>query len=102
MSPEGVQTSPLDLSIKKERFSYPQRPTSPPNSCTKTTFTYDRQMSMENYLGPPKVITEPKKEWHYRSLKDLQKKHLPYLAGIGPQRTPIRVSVSYSSYLFIN
>ncbi len=101
MSPDRIQTSPLDLSIKSGRFLYPQKSTSPPNSCAKTTYNYDRQMSIESILDPPRVITEPKKEWHYRSLKDLLKKHLPYLAGIGPQRTPIRVSVSYSPFLSI-
>jgi hypothetical protein len=101
MYPDGVQTSPLDLSVKKEGFFHPQRPISPMNSCSMPAFAYERQMSIEYTFEPPRVLTEPKREWHYRSLKDLQKKHLPYLAGIGPQRTPIRVSVGYLSYVFI-
>ena len=98
MSPDGVQTSPLDLSMKKQGFFHPQRSITPPQSFTKTALTYSREMSMEDVLESPRVITEPKREWHYRSLKDLQKKHLPYLAGIGPQRTPVRVSVSDFSH----
>ena len=103
MYPDGVQTSPLDLSLKKEGFFHPQRSMSPMESYSIPPLAYARQMSIERSFEPPRVITEPKKEWHYRSLKDLQKKHLPYLAGIGPQRTPIRVAVcertNYQIYL---
>ena len=97
MSPDSIQTSPLDLSTKNRPFSYPQRSPSPSDVYTRTTHNYSKQFSLENLLEPPVIVTEPKKEWHYRSLKDLLKKHLPYLAGIGPQRTPIRVTVSLYS-----
>lgn len=50
-------------------------------------------MSIDDAFEPPEIITQPKREWHYRSIKDLAKQHLPYLAGSGPQRTPIRVRV---------
>jgi len=57
-------------------------------------------MSVDDTYEPPEVITQPKREWHYRSIKDLAKNHLPYVAGNGPQRTPIRVKVSCSSFLY--
>ena len=94
MSPDAVQTSPLDLSLKDKPFLYPQRSSSPSDSRARATHNNSRSVLIQNIPERPRVITEPKKEWHYRSLKDLQKKHLPYLAGIGPQRTPIRVTVS--------
>lgn len=93
MSSDPVQTSPLDLSLK--RFYYPQRSTSPSETRAKNNSNHASNF-LESIFDPPMVITQPKSEWHYRSLKDLQKKHLPYLAGIGPQRTPIRVTVSCS------
>lgn len=93
MSSDPVQTSPLDLSLK--RPYYPQRSSSP--SETRRKSSSSAPIFLEDIFDSPIVITEPKSEWHYRSLKDLQKKHLPYLAGIGPQRTPIRVTVSCSS-----
>ena len=94
MTPD--QTSPLDLSIKRP-FFHSQRSSSPVEPRTRPSHTITDTIYLEGILDPPEVLTQPKPEWHYRSLKDLQKKHLPYLAGIGPQRTPIRVTVSLSS-----
>jgi hypothetical protein len=46
----------------------------------------------------PEILTQPKKEWHYRNMKDLGKNRIPLLAGDGPQRTLIRVKVKYCFY----
>ena len=102
MATEPIQTSPLDLSIKRP-FFHPQRSSSPSERRARPTHTLTESMCLEDSFDSPKVFTQPKAEWHYRSLKDLQKKHLPYLAGIGPQRTPIRVTVSRcSSFRFLH
>ncbi len=47
----------------------------------------------------PDVIIQPKEEWHRRYMKDVGRRKMPLLSGDGPQRTPIRVKVSYCSYL---
>lgn len=87
------QTSPLDLSRTGKLFHYPVQSPIPCEFCHVPLPCYSRQISFEAQFKPPKVVTEPKREWHYRSIKDLAKNHLPYLSGIGPQRTPIRVTV---------
>ncbi len=46
-------------------------------------------------LNPPIVTTEPKDEWHSRTIKELKDHKNPLLSGEGPQRTPIRVAVTY-------
>lgn len=88
-------TSPLDLSINSKQ--YPFRPGSPLSSINSSIIpeSFRRQMSLGDYYEPPVIVTQPKNEWHYRSIKDLAKNHLPYLAGNGPQRTPVRVAVSH-------
>lgn len=90
---EYEQTSPLDLSRTGKLFHYPVRSPSPCECCRVSLPSYSRQVSVEIDIKPPRVITSPKREWHYRSIKDLAKNHLPYLSGIGPQRTPVRVTV---------
>jgi hypothetical protein len=52
-------------------------------------------MSIDYLYEEPKIVTQPKSEWHYRSIKDLAKKHIPFVSGDGPQRTPVRVRVSF-------
>lgn len=42
---------------------------------------------------PPSIVTDSKKNWHYRSMKDLGNGGIPLLPGVGPQRTPITVKV---------
>ncbi len=93
-SPNVTQTSPLDLSKNSTQFPFRQRSPSPLDLSTTAIRNYSRQMSIDNAFEPPVIQTQPKCEWHYRSIKDLAKNHLPYLAGNGPQRTPIRVQVS--------
>jgi len=95
ISPNGTQTSPLDLSTNNRQFLFRQQSSSPLDLSTTAIENGYRQMSIDDAFEPPIIITEPKSEWHYRSIKDLAKQHLPYLAGNGPQRTPIRVKVSY-------
>lgn len=90
-------TSPLDLSVTSKQFPFRNGISSTSNVPVTTTQMSSRQMSIDDAYESPEVITQPKEEWHYRSIKDLAKNHLPYLAGIGPQRTPIRVKVSHSS-----
>ncbi|CAF4656537.1 unnamed protein product [Rotaria sp. Silwood1] len=87
------QNSPLDLS-KTGKF-YRCLPRSPDVLCVKTNNTCDRQMLLSHLYDAPKLLTEPKLDWHYRSIKDLAKKHIPFLSGDGPQRTPIRITVSF-------
>ena len=96
------QTSPLDLSRTGKAFHYQVRSPSPCECCRMPLPSYSRQASIETNISPPLVVTQPKREWHYRSLKDLAKNHLPYLSGIGPQRTPVRVTVCYSFFLILS
>ncbi|CAF4557483.1 unnamed protein product [Rotaria sp. Silwood1] len=53
----------------------------------------------------PEILNQPKKEWHYRNMKDLAKNQIPLLAGDGSQRKLTRVKVppqgTYSMYLGI-
>jgi hypothetical protein len=93
MSPHVSPAIPLDLSTNRSNPFLPQ--TLPLDLSLKSTHVNQRSMAADNLLEAPRIITEPKTEWHYRSMKDLANKHLPCLAGNGPQRTPIRVSVSY-------
>ncbi|CAF1364254.1 unnamed protein product [Rotaria magnacalcarata] len=44
------------------------------------------------YNAPP-IKTQPKQDWHYRSMKDLGRTGFPIIAGVGPQRTLISVKV---------
>ena len=97
--------SPLDLSRNSTTHAFFHPPT--PDKCSSTSpmdvgrrnpFPYIRQRSRGFPLAPPEILIEPKTEWHYRNMKDLAIQHIPLLSGVGPQRTPIRVSVS-SSFL---
>ncbi|CAF1190340.1 unnamed protein product [Adineta ricciae] len=97
-SPTLTPTSPLDLTMHSKRFPFTQRSTSPVDLSMKRPVVYERQAPIENEDNFPMIITQPKPEWHYRSVKDLAKQHLPFLAGNGPQRTPIRVSVPPASH----
>jgi hypothetical protein len=94
MSPNSSPSLPLDLSKNSKQFRFQPLLSPPLDLSAKTTQFNYRQMSVDDVYEPPEIITQPKNEWHYRSIKDLAKKHLPYLAGNGPQRTPIRVKVS--------
>ncbi|CAF3569920.1 unnamed protein product [Rotaria sp. Silwood1] len=87
------QNSPLDLS-KTGKFDRCV-PRSPDVLCVKANNSCDRQMLSSHLYDEPKVLTEPKTDWHYRSIKDLAKKHIPFLPGDGPQRTPIRITVDF-------
>lgn len=96
------QTSPLDLSKTSTRFPFVHRstsndnsPPSPKNVSVKTNYFDNKPMSIDYLYEEPKIITQPKSEWHYRSIKDLAKKHIPFVSGDGPQRTPVRVRVSF-------
>jgi hypothetical protein len=93
MSPNFSPSLPLDLSVNSRQFPFRGGSSSPTDLSIKPIQTNSRQMSVDDEYEPPLIITEPKRDWHYRSIKDLAKKHLPYLPGIGPQRTPIRVTV---------
>jgi hypothetical protein len=97
MSPDVMPTPPLDLSIPKRTNPLFERQTStsPLDLSTKPTQFNNRKMSVDDPYEPPEIITGPKTDWHYRSMKDLANKHLPCLAGNGPQRTPIRIKVSF-------
>ncbi|CAF0767293.1 unnamed protein product [Rotaria sordida] len=93
------QDSPLDLSKNSKHFPF-QRPmsideslTAAEDSCVKSHNIIDRQMAINYPYEAPQIITQPKSDWHYRSMKDLAKKHIPFLSGEGPQRTPIRIKV---------
>ena len=96
-------TSPLDLSTTGPYRPFLLSPISndnlwslPLDLSVKTNYMINRQMSVSNLYEEPEIITEPKSDWHYRSIKDLSKRHIPLLSGDGPQRTPIRVQVSFS------
>ncbi|CAF3435200.1 unnamed protein product [Rotaria sp. Silwood1] len=65
--------------------------------CAKHHHISDRQILANYTYKQPQIITEPKSDWHYRSLKDLLKNHIPLLSGEGPQRTPIRVQIPEKS-----
>ncbi len=99
-----LQTSPLDLSQNSIRFPYVHQATStddlttsPTDLPVKNNHMDSRQMSIDCSFEEPTILTPPKSEWHYRSTRDLAKKHIPLLAGEGPQRTPIVIKVSVSS-----
>lgn len=47
----------------------------------------------------PKILIQPKPEWHCRTMKDLGENRIPLLAGQGPQRTLIQVKVKHCFYL---
>ena len=87
-------TSPLDLSMKKPLSSVDNHYTSTksepssPMDASGTTET-----SIDISLPEPIIKIQPKSQWHYRSIKDLLKKHIPLVSGEGPQRTPIQVQV---------
>ena len=94
-------TSPLDLSTTSTRFPFVHRstshtnvPSSPLDLSVKDFCTNMRQMSIDETCEEPIFLTQPKQIWHYRSMKDLAKKHIPLVSGEGPQRTPIRIQVS--------
>lgn len=102
------QTSPLDLSITSIRFPAIRRTTASDDSMSSSTDLsinnnniYSRQISIDCSYDKPTILTPPKSEWHYRSKRDLAKEHIPFLPGDGPQRTPIRLKVSFS-YEFIH
>lgn len=99
--PVGIPTSPLDLSMNSKTFKF-VHPRTPEQTHTKSPFmptgkpdvgqTYPI-MSSHALLEPPRILIQPKTEWHYRNLRDLANKHIPLLSGDGPQRTPIRIHV---------
>jgi len=96
------QTSPLDLSRTSTRFPFFHRSTSTDNSPSspidlsiKSSGIDTRQTSIGYLYEQPMITTQPKRKWHYRSIKDLAKKHIPFLSGVGSQRTPIRLKVSF-------
>ncbi|CAF3318875.1 unnamed protein product [Rotaria sp. Silwood2] len=97
-----VQTAPLDLSNKP-----PQSPSNIRRSMSVNDLLpslHDSVAKIYPILGssnpidyrykPVMIIIPPKTQWHYRSIKDLAKNHIPLLSGDGPQRTPIRVTQS--------
>ncbi len=95
-------TSPLDLSRTSTRFpfispsmSIDDTPPSPIDVSAKVNYVDKRQMSIDYSYQEPIILTQTKPEWHYRSMKDLAKKHIPFLSGVGPQRTPIRIKVNF-------
>ncbi len=95
-------TSPLDLSRTSTRFPFVHRSTSiedsspsPIDLSIKASYIDNRQMSIDYLYEKPMIMTQPKTQWHYRSIKDLAKKHIPFLSGNGPQRTPIRIKVKF-------
>jgi hypothetical protein len=101
------QTSPLDLSKTSIRFPPSRRATSSDDSTSSpmdlfvdSSPIYSRQMSVDCSYEQPTILTAPKSEWHYRNKRDLAKGHIPFLSGDGPQRTPIRLKVSFS-YEFV-
>lgn len=102
---------PLDLSRNSTTvpFVHPPTPDEKPNPATlfrasRQNSMIERQMSVEYSYDAPSILIQPKSEWHYRNLRDLASKHIPLLSGHGPQRTPIRVTVSYfysTSFFFL-
>ena len=96
---------PLDLSTTSKVYPFshpitPERDPSPPyrDKARRKQSVLQTQMSTDFICEPPRIITQPKEIWHYRNIKELAKKHHPLLAGEGPQRTPIRVTVSVESF----
>ncbi|CAF3194852.1 unnamed protein product [Rotaria socialis] len=97
---KGVPDSPLDLTINSIRYPSAKRPISNQDplplsetALPKPSHIFAPPMVGTFVLPSPLIVTQPKAEWHYRSMKDLAKKHIPYLSGDGPQRTPIRIKV---------
>ncbi|CAF4226740.1 unnamed protein product, partial [Rotaria magnacalcarata] len=97
---KDVPNSPLDLTINSIRYPSAKRPISSQNLLPlpeivrpKPSHIFAPPMLENPLLPSPQIVTQPKAEWHYRSMKDLAKKHIPYLSGDGPQRTPIRIKV---------
>jgi len=96
-------TSPLDLSRTSTRFPFVHRSSSNDDSSpspiidlsVKDNYIDQRQISIYYLYKEPMIMIEPKADWHYRSIKDLAKKHIPFLSGDGPQRTPIRLKVCF-------
>jgi hypothetical protein len=102
---DELQTSPLDLSTTSTRFKFVPRskstdnpPSSPMELSIDDSPIVSRQTSRDFYYDEPIIVTHPKSEWHYRSIKDLAKKHIPFISGDGPQRTPIRIKVSFDYF----
>ncbi len=96
------QTSPLDLSRTSIHFppshqtvSIERSTSSSSDLSVKDSDNHSRQMSVDCSYNQPEILTPPKAEWHYRNKRDLAKGHIPFLSGDGPQRTPIRVMVSF-------
>jgi hypothetical protein len=96
------QDLPLDLSktstcvpFVHRSMSIDETPPSPVDLSIEPSHTYDRQISIDHLYEEPMILTQPKSEWHYRSMKDLAKNHIPLVSGEGPQRTPIRIKVSF-------
>ena len=112
LCPEGklpsIPNSPLDLSKNSTTHAFYHPPTpdkrsspSPMDVSGRNPFLFRRQMSHEFTLQAPRIVIQPKTEWHYRNLKDLAMNHIPLLSGNGPQRTPIRVTVSSSFFALL-
>ena len=102
-SPSSTHSSmePLDLSRNSTTvpFVHPPTPDEKPNPAnifrvSRQNSLMERQMSVDYTYEPPRIVIQPKTEWHYRNMRDLASKHIPLLSGNGPQRTPIRVTVS--------
>ena len=93
---------PLDLSktSKVYPFFHPHTSESEPyrDAMQRSQPMMKWQISTDSICEPPQIRTQPKEIWHYRNVKELGKKHHPLLAGEGPQRTPIRVTVSTSRH----
>lgn len=98
---DNLQTPPIDFSRTGPYFPRPQQAVfvadltpSPTDITPRISFTDSQQMSVDCSYEEPTIITPPKPEWHYRSTRDLAKKHIPFISGDGPQRTPIRIKVN--------
>lgn len=96
-----LDTPPLDLSRSGPYFNRSEQATfvvdltpSPTDAHARYSFPGSRQMSVDCSYEAPTILTPPKRQWHYRSTRDLAKKHIPFVSGDGPQRTPIRVKVN--------
>ncbi|CAF1059376.1 unnamed protein product [Rotaria sordida] len=97
------QESPLDLSKTGKFYRCSVVSRSPDVLCVNTNNTCDREMLLSHLYEKPKILTEPKLHWHYRSIKDLAKQHIPLLSGAGRQRTPIRMTVpnEYTRLMYV-
>lgn len=68
------------------------------SNTTPTSRNTTSEASATHQCDEPEIITQPHAEWHYRNMKEFEKKKLPFLPGEGPQRTPIRIKVIDCEY----